>query len=188
MKDTEMLKHQQWSAMFGAEWIPKWVYPNQIVKNGEIATIADLRFKAIDIGSGGDCDANSLWLLEDENKAAFLGDFLYKDNHTYMNDGSILRWIANLERYSDILKEFKSYYVGHGGACNFQDIQRQKEYLLQYCENVLKATHGTAIFTPETKQKFENTMLNLYPDFGCQFMIGLSADKVASELINTNHK
>lgn len=186
MEDTEASKHQQWSAMFGEEWIPKWVYPNEIVNDGENITIADLKFNVTDIGSGGDCDANSFWMLEDENRAAFLGDFLYKDNHTYMNDGSVLRWIANLERYSGVLKEFKSYYVGHGGSCNFQDIRNQKEYLLRYCENVLKATNGTAIFTQDTKQEFEKTMLSLYPDYGCQFMVGLSADKVASELRSTN--
>jgi glyoxylase-like metal-dependent hydrolase (beta-lactamase superfamily II) len=188
MEDTEKSKHEQWSAMFGDEWIPRWVYPNKVVSDGETVTIGDLRFRVIDIGSGGDCDANSFWMLEDENRAAFLGDFLYKGNHTYMNDGSILRWIANLERYSSMLKEFKTYYVGHGEVCDFQDIQRQKEYLLRYCENVLKATNGTAIFTQDTKQEFEKAMVKLYPDYGCQFMIGLSADKVASELISTNHK
>jgi glyoxylase-like metal-dependent hydrolase (beta-lactamase superfamily II) len=186
MEDTEASKHEQWSAMFGQEWVPKWVYPSEIVRDEEMVTIADLKFSVIDIGSGGDCDANSFWMLEDENKAAFVGDFLYKDNHTYMNDGSILRWIANLENYSGMLKEFKSYYVGHGGACSFSDIQNQKEYLLRYCEHVLKATKGTAIFTQETKQQFEKAMLNLYPEYGCQFMVGLSADRVASELLNTN--
>ena len=188
MKDTEASKHQQWSAMFGDEWVPKWVYPNQSVSDGESVTIAGLKFTVTDIGAGGDSDANSFWLLEDENKAAFLGDFLYKQNHTYMNDGSILRWLANLERYSDLLKEFKSYYIGHGRTCVFADIYNQKEYLLKYCENVLKATNGTAIFTQDNKQQFEKTMLSLYPSYGCQFMVGLSAEKVASELLNKNHK
>jgi glyoxylase-like metal-dependent hydrolase (beta-lactamase superfamily II) len=77
MEDTEEAKHKQWSAMFGSEWIPKWVYPNVMVKDGDTVKIAGLNFTVLDIGSGGDCDANSLWLLEDESKAAFIGDFIY---------------------------------------------------------------------------------------------------------------
>jgi len=73
MQDTEAAKHQQWSSIFGAEWIPKWIYPSQLVKDGDSVRIAGLNFTVLDIGSGGDCDANSFWLLEDENKAAFIG-------------------------------------------------------------------------------------------------------------------
>ena len=35
MEETEEAKHKQWSGMFGNEWIPKWVYPNQMVKDGD---------------------------------------------------------------------------------------------------------------------------------------------------------
>ena len=56
----------------------------------------------MDIGAGGDCDANSFWLLEKE-KAAFIGDFIYHRNHTYINDGSVLRWLANLAQLGFIL-------------------------------------------------------------------------------------
>src|SRR5690349_11467605 len=73
MEDTEETKHKQWSGVFGNEWISRWVYPNELVKDGDTIKIAGLKFNVHDIGSGGDCDANSLWLLEDENKAAFIG-------------------------------------------------------------------------------------------------------------------
>ncbi|HEY5825719.1 MAG TPA: MBL fold metallo-hydrolase, partial [Cyclobacteriaceae bacterium] len=67
MEETEEAKHKQWAGMFGKEWIPKWVYPNQIVKDGDSVKIAGLNFNVLDTGSGGDCDANSIWLLDDEN-------------------------------------------------------------------------------------------------------------------------
>lgn len=187
MEDTEETKHQQWSTMFGAEWIPKWVYPNVMGKDGDTVKIAGLNFNVLDIGSGGDCDANSIWLLEDESKAAFVGDFLYSGNHTYMNDGSILRWLANLDRYSSILKGFDTYYVGHGPSSDFSTLEKQKEYFLTYCSNVLKATNGTGTFTDETRKSFEQTMLNIYPNYGCQFMVALSADHVGMELASTSH-
>lgn len=62
MEETEQEKHLQWSEMFGDEWIPKWVYPNTLVEDGDTVNIAGLTFRVLDIGSGGDCDANSFWL------------------------------------------------------------------------------------------------------------------------------
>jgi glyoxylase-like metal-dependent hydrolase (beta-lactamase superfamily II) len=182
MLQTEAAKHQQWSSVFGNEWISKWIYPNEIVKNGDTVNIAGLKFTVLDIGSGGVCDANSIWLLEEGRQAAFVGDFLYKANHTYMNDGSILRWLANLDRYAARLKQFKTYYIGHGPACDFSDLAAQREYLLRYGANVLAETDGTGIFTDETRKSFEQKMLTMYPDYGCQFMITLSADRVGKEL------
>ncbi|MBO9700461.1 MAG: MBL fold metallo-hydrolase [Sporocytophaga sp.] len=184
MEDTEEEKHKQWSGMFGSEWIPKWVYPNQMVHDGETVSIAGVNFFVIDIGSGGDSDANSIWLLEDENKAAFLGDFIYSNNHTYMNDGSILRWLANLERLSPVLKKFNKYFVGHGSTADFSFISKQKEYFLNYCGTLLDITKGTGTFDEETKKKFEQKIISDFPQYGCQFMVGLSADKVASELLS----
>jgi len=187
MEETEEAKHKQWSAMFGGEWIPKWVYPNTMVKDGETVNIAGLKFSVMDIGSGGDCDANSIWLLDDENKSAFIGDLIYNNNHTYMNDGSILRWLGNLEKLSPTLKNFKTYFVGHGSSCDFTAIAKQKEYFLNYCSNVLKATNGTGIFNDETRKSFEQIMLATYPGYGCQFMVALSADRVGKELASTSH-
>lgn len=182
MEDTEEAKHKQWSAVFGTEWVPRWVYPNHIVKDGDRVQIAGLNFNVLDIGSGGDCDANSIWLLDDENSAAFVGDFVYNNNHTYMNDGSVLRWISNLHRYSPVLKNFKTYYVGHGPSCDYTSLEKQKEYFIKYCSNVLSATDGTGIFTDDTRKAFEQKMLGEFPGYGCQFMVGLSSDRVAREL------
>lgn len=183
MEDTEEEKHQQWSKMFGDDWIPKWIYPNTLVSDGEEINIAGTAFTVLDIGAGGDCDANSIWLLDGQEKAAFLGDFIYSHNHTYMADGSILRWLANLEKYAPLLQKYPEYYVGHGPSCDYQSLAKQKDYLLTYCSNVLAATKGTGIFNDETRKALEQTMLSLFPDYGCQFMVALSAGRVGKELV-----
>jgi len=187
MEETEATKHKQWSALFGKEWIPRWVYPSQMVRDNETVSIAGINFTVLDIGSGGDCDANSLWLMEDKNKAAFIGDFIYNNNHTYMNDGSILRWLGNLERYAPVLKAFDTYYIGHGAPCDYGAIARQESYLLNYCSGVLRSTNGTGIFTDETRASFEQHMLSKYPGYGCSFMVSLSADRVGNELLSCAH-
>jgi len=184
MEETEEAKHKQWSSLFGSEWVPRWVYPNEMVSDGQTLSIAGVQFTVLDIGSGGDCDANAIWLMENENKAAFVGDFIYNNNHTYMNDGSIRRWLANLKRYTAVLQQFNTYYVGHGAPCDFKAIARQKEYFLTYCSQLLKATNGTGILNEGSKKIFEQAMLSAFPGYGCEFMISLSADRVAQELMS----
>lgn len=185
MEETEASKHAQWSGIFGEEWIPKWVYPNEIVKHGEEIKLAGLDFKVLDIGSGGDCDANSFWLMEGDINAAFVGDFIYRNNHTYMADGSILRWMANLTKYKQLLKDYSNYYIGHGDACEFADIEKQEKYFMFYIAEALEATKGSAVFDDNSKAIFEKKIIEAYPEYGCQFMIGLSAEKVAQELKST---
>jgi hypothetical protein len=55
---------------------------NAIVEDGETITIAGLDFSVVDLGAGGDCDANSIWLLETGKQAAFVGDFIYYQFHS----------------------------------------------------------------------------------------------------------
>lgn len=187
MRVSEQAKHTQWSGMFGEEWIPKWVHPNTIVKDGDSVTFGDLNFTVVDLGAGGDCDANSIWLLENDNQAAFVGDFIYNGNHTYMADGSVLRWIANLERFGDLLAKYKTYYVGHGSSCNFSVLAKQKEYFMTSCVNILKVTHGSGILTDVSRKEYEEIMLATYPDYGFQFTVAFSADALAKELIGVKN-
>ncbi|MPZ20278.1 MAG: MBL fold metallo-hydrolase [Luteitalea sp.] len=166
MKASEQAKHKQWSALFKDEWVPKWVYPNTIVAPGERVTVAGLTFTVVDVGAGGDSDANSIWLLENDNLAAFVGDFLYSDNHAYMMDGSILRWIANLERFGELLGKYATLYVGHGPASDQALIRKQQQYFETASTAVLEATGGSAVFTDDSKKKYEEMMLAAYPGYG----------------------
>ena len=182
MERTEAAKHKQWSGVFGAEWIPKWVYPDKIVKDGDKVSIGDVNLTVRDIGSGGDCDANSIWLLDDDSPAAFIGDFVYSQNHTFMADGSILRWLANIEKWAPTLQHFKSYYVGHGPTCDYAALAAQKEYLLTYSTKLLEIVGSSAAAGEEATQKLTEELIKRYPGYGCQFMIGLSMPSVHAEL------
>lgn len=182
MEKTEAEKHAQWSRMFGEEWIPKWNYPTHIVKHNEVISIDEMTFKVYEIGSGGDCDANSFWLLEGENPVAFLGDFIYKNNHSYMADGSILRWLTNIELLRPLLKKYNTFYIGHGEICTDLDIEKQKQYILDYCSTLLSLAQNAEKVSDQMKQALETQMIEKYPNYGCQFMITLAADKVFNEI------
>ncbi|MES2733629.1 MAG: MBL fold metallo-hydrolase [Bacteroidota bacterium] len=183
MQQTEAAKHAQWSGMFGEEWIRQWTYPNTIVKDGEAVQFDGITYRVHDLGAGGDCDANSIWVMESGLSAAFVGDLVYNQHYSYMADGSILRWLANLERFRPLLSKH-TLYIGHGKEGTVTLLDQQKEYFLTYCSTLLRLTKGSAHLDEATTQQFVQQMEKDYPGYGLSFMIGLGASKVAQELAN----
>jgi glyoxylase-like metal-dependent hydrolase (beta-lactamase superfamily II) len=187
MKASEAAKHQQWSALFKDEWIPRWVYPNAIVAPGARVALAGLTFTVVDLGAGGDSDANSIWLLENARQAAFVGDFLYSGNHAYMMDGSVLRWLANLKRFEDLLGSYTTLYVGHGAASDASLIRAQRQYIETACRALLDATAGSAVLTDDSRKHYEQTMLSAFPDYGFTLTVAFSEDALAKELLGVKN-
>jgi glyoxylase-like metal-dependent hydrolase (beta-lactamase superfamily II) len=181
MKASEQSKHKQWSALFKDEWIPRWVYPNTFVAPGDSVTIGGATFTVIDLGAGGDCDANSMWLLE--NQAAFVGDFLFNNNHAYMMDGSILRWIANLDRFEALLAKYPTLYAGHGPSSDPSLIRKQRQYFQTACVTLLEATSGSAQLSEGSRKEYEAAMLAAFPTYGFTLTVAFSADALAKELL-----
>jgi glyoxylase-like metal-dependent hydrolase (beta-lactamase superfamily II) len=182
MRATEEAKRAQWGPVYGDEWIPRWVYPDRLVENGEAVTFDGISFRVHDVGSGGDCDANSVWVLEDEPAAAFVGDLVFNGTHSYIADGRVLRWLANLERFRALLEGVATLYPGHGRAGGAELLDAQKDYLLAYCAAVLEVAGDSATVDERAKEELAERMRRVLPGAPLEFMIGLSADAVAAEL------
>lgn len=182
MRATEEAKHAQWGPVFGDEWIPRWVYPDRLVEDGEALTFDGVTFRVYEVGPGGDCDANSVWVLEDERAAAFVGDLVFNGTHSYIADGKVLRWLANIERFRALLEGVTTLYPGHGRAGGIELLDAQKDYLLAYCAAVLEVAGDGAATDEQAKEELAGRMRRVLPGAPLEFMIGLSADAVAAEL------
>jgi glyoxylase-like metal-dependent hydrolase (beta-lactamase superfamily II) len=182
MRATEEAKHAQWGPVFGDEWIPRWVYPDRLVEDGEALTFDGVSFRVYEVGPGGDCDANSVWVLEDERAAAFVGDLVFNGTHSYIADGKVLRWLANIERFRALLEGVTTLYPGHGRAGGIELLDAQKDYLLAYCAAVLEVAGDSATTDERAKEELAGRMRRVLPGAPLEFMIGLSADAVAAEL------
>lgn len=182
MRATEEAKRAQWGPVYGDEWIPRWVYPDRLVENGEAVTFDGVSFRVYKVGPGGDCDANSVWVLEDEPGAAFVGDLVFNGTHSYIADGSVLRWLANIERFRALLEGVATLYPGHGRAGGVELLDAQKDYLLAYCAAVLEVAGNSATTDERVKDELAGRMRRVLPGAPLEFMIGLSADAVAAEL------
>jgi len=82
MRATEAAKRAQWGPVYQDEWIGQWTYPTQLVHDRDRVTFDDVTYRVYELGPGGDCDANSLWILETGPKAAFIGDLVFNGTHS----------------------------------------------------------------------------------------------------------
>jgi glyoxylase-like metal-dependent hydrolase (beta-lactamase superfamily II) len=182
MLETESAKHAQWAPAFKDEWIPKWTHPNRFVKDGQRIEFGEIRFRVFDMGAGGDCDANSVWILENEPRAAFVGDLVFNGTHCYLADGRIEDWHRNLRRLRELVTDVPAIYPGHGAPGSVEMILQQKAYLETYCRAVSAVGKGSPTLSDRQKERLVGVMQEFLPNAGLSFMIALSADRVAGEL------
>jgi glyoxylase-like metal-dependent hydrolase (beta-lactamase superfamily II) len=186
MEKTEAAKYKQWKPVFKEEWIEAWTYPTQIVRDGEALTFDGITYRAHDFGPGGDCDANTIWIVEDEPRIAFVGDLVFNGTHSYTADEHIGDWLANLERARVLLADVQMLYPGHGPAGSLELLDTQRRYLLTYQGVVKDLAHGAASLSEAAKQELVKRMEAFLPDAPLTFMIALGADAVASELAKSS--
>jgi len=183
MNATEEAKRIQWTPIFKEEWISKWTYPNQNVKDKEAVTFDGLTYRVHDFGPGGDSDANSIWILEKEPRVAFVGDLIFNGHHPYIADNHILEWLKNLERARGLFANVTTIYPGHGMPGSIDLLDSQKTYLMKYLDVVKELSHGNSSLTKEEKVELTQRMEDFLPGAGLSFLIAQSADSVAAELV-----
>lgn len=182
MERTEQFKHAQWGPVYQDEWIHHWTYPNRLITDRETLIFDGISYRVYDLGPGGDCDANAIWVVETEPKVAFVGDLIFNGMHSYVADDHLLGWLANLERARVWLQDVETIHLGHGKSGSLALLDVQRDYLLTYCAAVKELAQGEARLTEAAKQALVTRMQQYAPDAPLTFMIALGADAVAAEL------
>lgn len=182
MQATEAAKRAQWGPIYQDEWIERWTYPTQLIQDRDQVTFDGATYRVYDLGPGGDCDANSLWLLEATPKVAFIGDLVFHGTHAYTSDNHVLAWLANLEQARALLADVPTLYPGHGQPGGLDLLDAQRDYLLAYCAAIKELAAGKPVLSEEAKGRLVARMKQVRPGAGLTFLIGLGADAVATEL------
>jgi glyoxylase-like metal-dependent hydrolase (beta-lactamase superfamily II) len=182
IRATEEPKRKQWTPVFKEEWIGKWTYPNKIVNDGETLTFDGISYRLIDLGPGGDSDANSIWILDAQPKAAFVGDLVFNGTHSYIADNHLSDWLVNIERARKLLADADRIYPGHGDAGSLELFDVQKTYLQKYSAAIRKIANGRTALIEGEKQQLTTIMEQFLQGNRLSFLIALSADAVAAEL------
>jgi glyoxylase-like metal-dependent hydrolase (beta-lactamase superfamily II) len=182
MNVTEEAKRIQWTPVFKEQWISKWTYPNQNVKDRDNITFDGLTYRVYDLGPGGDSDANSIWILENEPRVAFVGDLIFNGVHSYIADDHMADWLNNIEKVRGLISNVSKIYPGHGQPGSADLLDAQKKYLLAYSEAVRELSNGQPTLTEDAKKELTAKMEQFLPGAGLSFLIANSADPVAAEL------
>ncbi len=131
-------KNEVVGGMFGAEWPRQRVFPNQIVKDGDVLTFGTMRFDVRDIGPA-ESHHDSLFVLRGGERRAFAGDIAYGLMHSYMADNQNPAWKRALQRLQSELPEDLVLHVGHGPAVTPGFLRWQSAYLDVFEDALRKA-------------------------------------------------
>jgi glyoxylase-like metal-dependent hydrolase (beta-lactamase superfamily II) len=183
MRKLEEPKRLQWGPVYGAEWVARWTYPNTVLKSGDKVTFDGVTYSVLDIGAGGDSEANSVWFIESPKSTAFLSDLTFNGTHSYVADGHLLAWLSNLSIVERLCARMDIVFPGHGSAdAPGKLIAAQRAYLLTLASHVKELAGGKTDLTAEQKSELERRMVEYLPGGGLKFLIGMSADPIAREL------
>jgi glyoxylase-like metal-dependent hydrolase (beta-lactamase superfamily II) len=183
MRVIEEPKRKQWGPVYGAEWVARWTHPNTIVGNGERVSFDGVSYSVLDIGSGGDAEANAVWLIDAPVATAFLGDLTFNGTHSYVADGHLLAWLANLSRLERRCAGMTWAFPGHGPALAPSPLlSQQRDYLLTLAGHVKELAEGRSELSDAQKLELEKRMNAYLPNAGLGFLIAMNADPIAREL------
>ena len=183
MRKLEEPKRKQWTPVYGAEWVQRWTYPNTIVASGDKLDFDGVSYSVLDIGPGGDAEANCVWFIEAPKRTAFLGDLTFNGTHSYVADGHLLAWLANLAWLERLCKGIDIAFPGHGqAAAPSALIGAQQSYLLTLAGHIKELAQGRPELSDSEKQELERRMTEYQPKSGLTFLIAMNADPIAREL------
>jgi glyoxylase-like metal-dependent hydrolase (beta-lactamase superfamily II) len=183
MRKLEEPKRKQWGPVYGAEWVQRWTYPNRVVGSGDEVTFDGVTYSVLDIGPGGDSEANSVWFMESPASTAFLSDLTFNGTHSYVADGHLLAWLANLSMLERRCARMELAFPGHGPAgAPGELIAAQRHYLLTLAGHVKELAEGRSELSADQKTELERRMVEYFPAGQLKFLIAMNADPIAREL------
>jgi glyoxylase-like metal-dependent hydrolase (beta-lactamase superfamily II) len=180
IRERDDAKRAQWSPMFGDEWPASATFPNQVVADGAVVELGDLRFTATDFGA---CESRSetVWLLGD-GETAFAGDLAFHSTHAFLADGLTDAWLAALDRAERELGDVRTVYVGHGAAATPAVFAEQRRYLLMAREVIGRIAAGRGELSETETGEVAGLMGRFLPEAPLLWLVNAGAPAVAAEL------
>jgi len=181
IRESDAAKERQWKPVFGEEWPARRTFPNRIARDGETLVFDEVGFTVHDLGPG-ESHSDSIWIVGGPVPAAFVGDVVLNQVHAYTADGHTAAWLANLDRVRGLVAGVPTIHPGHGAPGPVDILGWQREYLTAYRNEVRALAGGRPALTEREKEDLVGRMKKHLATDRLEFLIGLGADAVASEL------
>jgi glyoxylase-like metal-dependent hydrolase (beta-lactamase superfamily II) len=182
IRESDLLKERQWSAVFGEEWPKKRTFPNRTIEDGESVSVDGLTFTVHHLGFG-ESNSDSYWAMDGHGqRVAFIGDVVLNRVHAYGSDAHTFEWLKNLDRLITELQGFDRIYPGHGDSGGIELLEWQKSYLEELRSTINNLAKGRTELSDDEKAELVKHMNGKFPDTKLDFLLINSADPVAKEL------
>lgn len=183
IEENDAAKEKIWTPMFGAEWPSKRLFPNKILADKASITFDGITYTVNDLGKG-ESHSDSYWTTKiNRQNVAFIGDVVLNKVHAYVTDGHTTEWLNNIEVLKKSLKKGTLLYPGHGSRGGLEILEWQKQYLILY-RNTIKVLAGQdKKLTEVAKAELVKRMKVFLPNDKLEFLIGMGANVVATELL-----
>jgi glyoxylase-like metal-dependent hydrolase (beta-lactamase superfamily II) len=182
IRESDLVKEKQWSAVFGEEWPKKRTFPNRTLEDGESVSIDGLTFTVHHLGLG-ESNSDSYWVMEGHGqRVAFIGDVVLNRVHAYGSDAHTFEWLRNLDRLITELHGFDRIYPGHGDSGGIELLEWQKSYLQELRGTINNLAKGRTELSEDEKAELVDHMNGKFPNTKLDFLLINSADPIAKEL------
>lgn len=143
-QSEDKVKAQTATGYLGDDYPKSRLFPNKMVKDGNVLEFGGVSFKFLDFGPG-ESDSDGAWVIEREGvKNILVGDLVARNCHSFFRDGHFFEWMAILDRIEKDFPKNTILHIGHGESPTGMDmIAWQKGYNNAFLAAV-KSLKGTA--------------------------------------------
>jgi len=182
MRRTDDAKAVKWQPVFGDDWPARRTFPNRLVHDGDVLHFDGVPFEAREFGPG-ESNWDLVWIVGRHPRVAFVGDMVFNDVHSFMNDGHTADWLRSLDALERLSGDIALFYTGHGQAGRPLDmIAAQRAYIACYRAAVARLANGNRSLDDAGKAELEAIMKRFLPTSDLDVFIKAGADAVAAEL------
>jgi glyoxylase-like metal-dependent hydrolase (beta-lactamase superfamily II) len=176
IRRDDALKETIVGPMMGAEWPDRRVFPNHIVKDGDIVTLGGVDLRVRSLGPG-ESFADTIWQLDDDT--LFIGDVAYHAMHAFLGDGQWPNWLEVIDRLERDLPSSATLYVGHGPPGGKELLAAQRRYIETFVESVRR--HAASVASGDHRPVLDD-LRGIVPSEDLLFLADLSIAPVLAQL------
>ena len=171
---------------YGDNFPEKRVFPDTLVKDGEVVTFDKIDFTIRELGPC-ESDSDSIWMvLIDGIEHVFAGDVVYNRRHSYLRDGHALKWLRNLDSMLDMYDHTTVIHPGHGDDCGCEGIFWQKAYIQTFLFMLRSLLGNKQDLTKEEQEILFDHMTSFLPDEKILFLLKYEPEETINALKNEN--
>ena len=163
--------------LFGQEFPRQRLFPNSVVKEGDVVRCDGVSFEVRDYGPG-ESDDDAMWVMDIGGiKHAFVGDIAYNNMHCFFRDLHAREWLGSLQRLQREFDHRARLYPGHGDVCGVEIAIWNEGYIKTFIAMLQGLLNGRDFLTAPEKDRLVAAMQTYLPNAKLLFLLTYELDE-----------